>query len=487
MSTTAARPEVQAVPRSAWLALLVTTVVFFLTVVDVSAVNVAFPSIREDFAVSNSELSWIISGYNVTVATGLLLAGRLADSIGRKRVFMPGVVIFMLGSLLCGIAPSVNTLIAARVVQAVGGAVVAASSLAVVLPDFPLSKRSTVIGIAGATAGLGAVAGPAVGSVLIELFSWRSIFLLNVPLCLLILALAPGLLRESKNPNARGRVDLLGIPIGTAAIALIMFAIVQSESWGLTDGRILALLVVGLALVPLLIWRSARHPEPLLDLTLFKIRSFASTNAGAAFYSSAFTAGFLVSSLVIQEMWDQPLSTTGLALSPAPVLAAVASPLAGRFADRFGHRWLLGFGSSLCGLAYLLYLLLLDETPAVFTRFVPISLLLGIGIGLSISSWSSAGLSDIGPAKFGTANATVRTVQQCFYALGIAVVVTLLATGGERSELTGFRWAWIWVAGAYLLSAAIIMISFPSGSSEDRSTEAAAMPAARPAPGTVRN
>ena len=397
MSTTAARPEVQAVPRSAWLALLVTTVVFFLTVVDVSAVNVAFPSIREDFAVSNSELSWIISGYNITVATGLLLAGRLADSIGRKRVFMPGVVIFMLGSLLSGVAPSVNMLIAARVVQAVGGAVVAASSLAVVLPDFPLSKRSTVIGIAGATAGLGAVAGPAVGSVLIEGFGWRSIFLLNVPLCLLILALSPRLLRESKDPNARGRVDLLGIPIGTAAIALIMFAIVQSESWGLTDGRIIALLVIGLALVPLLIWRSARHPEPLLDLTLFKISSFASANAGAAFYFLRLHRRIPGRLPGHPGDVDQPLAPPVLPCHRPRSWPRRLAP-GGTVADRFGHRWLLGFGSSLSGSPIFLPASC-STTPADLHQFVPINLFLGIGIGLSISSWSSAGLSDIGPAE----------------------------------------------------------------------------------------
>lgn len=470
MSTTvpsAAGPD-PAVPRSAWLALSVTTVVFFLTVVDVSAVNVAFPSISRDFGVSKSQLSWIISGYNITVATGLLLAGRMADSIGRKRVFMPGVAIFMIGSLVSGLAPTVGLLIAARVLQAVGGAIVAASSLAVVLPEFPLAKRGSVIGIAGATAGLGAVAGPALGSLLIEAWSWRAIFLLNVPLCILILAIAPKLLRESKDPSASGRVDLLGIPIGTAAIGLVMFAIVQSESWGVGDGRIIALFITGLAMVPVLIWRSARHPEPLINLQLFQIRSFASAIAGTAFYSSAFTAGFLVSSLTLQEMWDQSIRVTGLALIPGPTLAAVASPLAGRYADRFGHRWLLGFGSGLCGLAYVAYLLLLDENPTVLTRFVPVSIVLGIGIGLSISSWSSAGLADIPPAKFGTANATVRTVQQCFYALGVAVVVTLLATGGERSELTGFRWAWMWVAGAYLTSAVVIMATFPAGSSQDR-------------------
>jgi EmrB/QacA subfamily drug resistance transporter len=460
------------IPRSAWLALGITTMVFFLTVVDVSAVNVAFPSIGDDFDTDRTELSWIISGYNIMVATGLLPAGRLADSIGRKRVFIPGVAVFMLGSLASGLAPSVGALIGARVLQAVGGAVVSASSIAVVLPEFPANKRGTVIGIAGATAALGGVAGPALGSVLIDAFSWRAIFLINVPICILILVLSPRLLRESKDPSATGRIDLLGVPIGTLAVALIMFGVVQSETWGLADARTVALVVTGLALIPALIWRSARHPEPLLDLELFRVRSFASAAGGVAIYSAGFTSGFLVNSLLLQDLWDQSITTTGLALLFSPILAAVGSPLAGNWADRFGHRWVLGVGSALCGLANIAYLLVLDDDPSVFGGFVPISLFVGVGVGLSIASWSSAGLSDIGPARFGVANATSRTIQQCCYAVGIAVVVTLLAVGGERSELTGFRWAWTWVAACYLLAAVVIVATFPAGSSSDRAAEA---------------
>lgn len=456
------------VPRSAWMALGVTTLVFFLTVIDVSAVNVAFPSISDSFGVSTSRLSWIISGYNITVASGLLVSGRLADSLGRKRVFLPGVVIFMVGSLASGLAPDVNSLIAARVLQAVGGAIVSASSLAVVLPGFPVSKRSTVIGIAGATASLGAVAGPAVGSALIDAVSWRAIFLINVPLCLLILAVGPRLLTESKDPAATGRIDVPGVVMGTGAIAMVMFAIVQSENWGLTDVRVIGLVVAGLALLPVLIRRSARHPEPFIDLDLFALRSFSSAAAGVALFSTAFTSGFLVGSLVLQDLWDQSIRTTGLALVPGPLLAAIWSPVAGRYADRFGHRWLIGLGSGLCGLAFVLYFLVLGEEPAVFSRYVPISVILGTGVGLSIASWSSAGLSEVAPAKFGIANATIRTVQQSCYALGIALVVTLLSVGGDRSPLTGYRWAWLFVAGAYLASAIMIMVTFPAGSSRQR-------------------
>ena len=163
------------------------TLVVFLVVIDISAVNVAFPSIREDFAVSDSSLSWVIGAYNIVVGSLLMVSGRLADSLGRRKVYLPGVAIFGLGSALCALAPSAAWLIAARVVQAVGGSVTMAAGFAVMLPEFPPNRRSTAIGFAGATGALGAVVGPVVGSVLIDAFSWRGIFWVNVPLCALVL------------------------------------------------------------------------------------------------------------------------------------------------------------------------------------------------------------------------------------------------------------------------------------------------------------
>ena len=460
-------------PRNPWLAVGVTTLVFFLVVVDVSAINVAFPSIRDDFDVSESTLGWVISGYNIAVAAFLLVAGRYADSLGRKRLFIPGVAVFLLGSMLSAAAPSAGALIAARVVQGIGGAIIAPTAIAVVLPAFPPQRRSTVIGVSGATGALGAVAGPPLGAVLTEAFSWRAIFALNVPVALFVLAVAPRILQESKNPHATGRVDLAGVPIGTLGVGLVMFAIVQAESWGLTDPRVLAAFVVGASLIPVLIRRSRTHPEPLIELDLFRHRSFASTNLGVALYSIAFTSGFLVNSLLLQELWGESLTTTGLALVPAPLLAAVISPFAGRSADRIGHRWILAVGSATCGIAYLVYLVVLDDTAATWTRYVPISLLVGVGVGATIATWSSAGIADVPPAQFGTANATIRTTQQVFYALGISTIVAILADVAIDPDLTRFRWAWGFVGTFYLASALTIAITFPSGSSSDRLRRAA--------------
>jgi EmrB/QacA subfamily drug resistance transporter len=442
--------------------------VFFLSVIDVSAVNVAFPSIREDFGVSESTLGWIISGYNITVASLLLVAGRYADSFGRKRLFIPGVAIFMVGSMLSAIAPSAAVLIAARVVQGIGGAIIAPTAIAVVLPDFAPNKRSTVIGIAGATGALGAVVGPALGAFVTDIWSWRAIFWINVPLAILVLFLAPRLLRESKNPDATGKIDLVGVPIGTAGVGLVMFAIVKAESWGIGDLRVIALAVGGLMLVWFLVRRSRTQPEPLLELDLFALRSFASTNAGLVFYSMAFTSGFLVNSLLLQDLWGQSLATTGAALVPSPLLATLVSPLAGRYADRIGHRWILAGGSTLCALSYLSYTFLLDEQPAVWSVLVPVSLFVGVGVGATIATWASAGLSDVRPANFGTANATVRTTQQVGYALGISAVVSILADVSLDPQIGDFRWAWCFVGGSYLAAAIVIAFTFPSGSSEAR-------------------
>ncbi len=456
--------------RNPWLAVIVTTLVFFLVVIDVSAINVAFPSIRDDFGVPESTLGWIISGYNIAVASLLLVAGRYADSLGRKRLFIPGVAVFALGSMLSALAPNASFLIAARVVQGVGGAIIAPTAIAVVLPAFPANKRSTVIGLTGATGALGAVVGPALGAFLTDAWSWRGIFWINVPISALVLVLAPRLLDESKNPNATGKVDLVGVPIGTLGVGLVMFAIVRAESWGLVDARVLTTFSVGLVMIPILIRRSRTHPEPLLELELFRLRSFSSTNAALALYSMAFTSGFLANSLLLQELWGESLRTTGLALVPSPLLAAAVSPFAGRFADRVGHRWILSIGSAACGIGFLSYVVTLDETPSTWSMFVPISILVGFGVGATIATWASAGLADVSPDQFGTANATVRTTQQVFYALGISVIVALLADVSGDPNIAQFRWAWLFVGGCYLASAVTVAITFPAGSSDDRAT-----------------
>lgn len=458
----------ETIPTRAWWALFVSTLVVFLAVINLSSVNVAFPSIREDFGSSDLQLSWVIGAYSLVVGAFLLAAGRLADSLGRRRVYLPGVAVFAVGSMLCALAPGTWWLVAARVVQGLGGAVTMAAGFAVMLPEFPPTRRSTPIGIAGAAGGLGAVVGPVVGSFIIDAFSWRGIFWLNVPLCGLVLFLGPRLLSESKDPDATGAIDWVGVVIGTTGVGAAMFAIVQTEVWGVADVRVIGLVLIGIGLAVTLVRRSATHPEPLLDLALFRFRSFTSANIGGALYGLGFTSGALASSLLLQDVWDISVVEVGLVFAPSPLLSAMVSPLAGRWADRVGHRLILAVGCGLCALAYLSYIIVFGEAPEPWRQYVPLSFALGIGVGLTVATWSSAAVSDVPPARFGIAGATVNTLRNGAYGLGIAIVVALIASAGDGASLVGVKRAYAFIAVCYLLATVSVLMTFPAGSARDR-------------------
>ena len=454
---------VEPVERRSWLALGAATAAAFMVVVDVSIVNVAFPSIQRSLDASNAALSWIVSGYSITGGSFLLLSGRLADRQGRRKMFNLGLVIFAVGSLFSGVAPRVEVLIAARVVQAMGGSLIMPSSLAMVLPEFPVSRRSAAIGMWGAMGALGAAFGPSIGALLIEGLGWRWIFYVNLPIAALVFAATTRLVRESRDEEAEGRLDVVGVPIGTLALALVMVAIVQGEGWGYGDHRIIVFALLGVVLLPFVIWRSRSHSNPLLDLSLFSYRSFWAATASFGLYALGFVPGFLMSSLLLQDLWGLTVLEAGLGLTPGPIIASALSVPIGRLADRWGHRWLLTSGVVLCGLSYLLLLVGAGESSAYFSVFLPANVILGIGVGLSIATFVSAAMSDVPPARFAIANATTRTVQQVCFALGIAVVIALFNSVPSGDPLGGFQRAWIWVIATYAASAIVIVVAFPSG------------------------
>ncbi len=459
---------VEPVERRSWLALGAATAAAFMVVVDVSIVNVAFPSIQKSLGASNAALSWIVSGYSITVGSFLLLSGRLADRQGRRKMFNLGLAIFAVGSLFSGVAPEVEVLIAARVVQAMGGSLIMPSSLAMVLPEFPVSRRSAAIGMWGAMGALGAAFGPSIGALLIEGLGWRWIFYVNLPIAALVFMASTRLVRESRDEDSEGRLDVVGVPMGTLALALVMVAIVQGEGWGYGDPRIVVFAVVGVVLLPFVVRRSRSHPNPLLDLSLFSYRSFSSATASFGLYALGFVPGFLMSSLLLQDLWGLTVLEAGLGLTPGPIMASALSVPIGRMADRWGHRWLLTSGVALCGLSYLWLLLLAGESSAYFRVFLPSSIALGTGVGLSIATFVSAAMCDIPPSRFAIANATTRTVQQVCFALGIAVVVALFSSAPAGELLIGFQRAWIWVIVTFAASAVVIMATFPSGTAVRR-------------------
>ena len=468
-----ADPGAPEVPRRAWVVLGVVCVSVFLVVIDASIVNVGFPTIGADLEATDAVLSWILTAYNVTVASLLLLAGRAADRLGRKRVFLASVAVFSLGSLLCSLAPGAGTLIAFRVVQAVGGSAIFPSSLALVLPEFPVERRSAAVGIWAAVAGLGGAVGPSTGALLIELFGWRGIFWVNVPIGAAVVLLGRRTLTESRSADGTGRLDVIGVPVSVLGVALVLLAVVQAEHWGYTSARTLTLLSVGLVLLPVLVWRSRRHPSPVLDLSLFGVRSFRVATITTLFFGCGFLGGFFFNSLLLQRLWEWPVWKTGLGLSPGPLTAVVASWLAGRAADRLGHRWLTAAGCGLSVAAFAWQYWRVGAEPDYVSAFLPSMIMLGAGAGLAITCITAAPLADLGTDQFAMGNATARTVQQLCYGVGVAAVVALLGTGGAE-DLSRYPRAWIWLICAYGLSGLTMALFYPSGSAAGRARAGAA-------------
>ena len=257
--------------RRAWITLAITSAASFMVSLEITIISLALPDIRAAFPeASESALSWIITGYNIGVASLLLISGWLADRFGRKRVFLFGLAVFALGSLMAGAANSAELVIASRIVQSIGGAAQFPAGLALLLPAFPLAKRQLAIGTWGAMGGLAAAVGPSVGALLVDGFGWRVVFLVNVPVAVLALIVGARELDESVAEGVPSSVDLISVPLASIGVGAVILGIVQGEDWGWSSSQTVASFVVGAALIVVFVLRSRRHPAPLFDLELFQ-------------------------------------------------------------------------------------------------------------------------------------------------------------------------------------------------------------------------
>ena len=330
--------------------LALTSVGVFLVSLDSSITNVAFRDIVTDYGDANrSLLSWIFSAYNIAYAAGLLVAGRFADVFGRKKSFMRGLVVFTVGSVACAVAPTAGLLVAARVLQALGGAILTPASIALVLPEFPVEKRSAALGIWGAVGGLAAAAGPITGGVLVDTFGWRSLFLINVPFCAAALVASSRVLHESTDPTAARRVDMVAAVTVTAGVALVVFGIVESEKWGWTSTGVLGSFAAAAALLTVFVWRCSGADNPLLDLSLLRLPFVVAANVAGFIFSLGFFAMFFTNTQWLQQVWGYSTSGSGLAFIPGPLTAAILAAPSGRFAQQWGHQKVIAVGATLLG------------------------------------------------------------------------------------------------------------------------------------------
>lgn len=376
----------------------------------------------------------MFSAYAIAYAAALLTAGRFADVFGRKRSFIRGVLWFSFGSLLCGFAPTAWFLVAARVVQAFGGAQLTPASLALVLPEFPVEKRTQAIAIWGASGGLAAALGPSVGGVLVDTLGWRSLFFINIPFTLLTVVLGRKILRESKDPNAERKVDYPSAALGFSGVALIVLGISQSEVWGWTNNATIAALIGGVVLCAAFARRCHSATNPILDLSLFRLRFVVAANVAGVLFSMGFIGMWLLNTFWLQAVWGYGVAMSGLATFPGPASAAFVAPFAGKYADRFGHSRVLFVGALLLAGGTFGLNATIPDSPAYLTHYLPWMFITGIGVGLSISTLSSSATAFLKPTQLAMGSALNNTFRQVGTALGAALSLAIAAPTLTRVE-----------------------------------------------------
>ena len=421
--------------------------------IDATIVNIAFPDIVRSFpGTPISMLSWVLNAYNIIFAAFLVAAAGIADLLGRRRMFVFGLEVFTVGSLLCAIAPSASALIAFRVVQALGAAFLVPSALAVVVHAFPATRRSHGVALLSAVGAAAAGLGPSLGGLLVAAGNWRLVFLVNVPIGVAAVLLARRRLAESRAPGLQWIPDLPGTLLFAVAVAALVLGVVKGQEWGWGSARIIGCLATALAFGAVVIWRCTRHRSPVLDLSLLRIRTFGAANAMTVIGAAGFYGYTLANVLFLTGVWRYSVLQAGLALTAGPLVAVGVAGPASRLAQRFGPRPVLVAGGLLWGGAVLWFVARVGLTPDFAGRWLPGMVLLGIGAGTLFPTLSGSAVGSAPGENFATATGMNSVARQVGAALGVAVVVAIIGTPSPATAYAVFHHAWTF--GAVCLFAA---------------------------------
>ena len=432
--------------------LLVASFGAFLAFLDATIVNAAFPDIRASFPDTGiGGLSWVFNAYNVVFAAFLVASGRLSDLLGRRRLYVGGIGLFTFASLLCGLAPSVETLIAARVLQALGAAILVPSSLALVLAAFPADRRAHAVGLWGAAAALAGGLGPPLGGALVELEGWRSTFLVNLPLGAAAIVIARRTLVESRAPGRRVMPDLAGSGLFGLGIALLTLGIVQGDGWGWTSPAVLGCFAAAVLLVAVVARRLGTHASPVVDPALLRIRPFALGNTLTIFAGAGFYAYILCHILFLTSVWRYSVLEAGLAVAPGALVAVLAAGTLGKIADRRDPRLVIVPGALVWASAFAWYIAVPGPEPHFLTHWLPGQILSGIGVGATLPVLGAAAAASVPGGRYATAAAVLSSARQLGGVLGVALLVVII---GTPSDLAGAQAAfddgWTFTAACFL-------------------------------------
>jgi EmrB/QacA subfamily drug resistance transporter len=434
--------------RRKWLALALLSTVQFMVVLDIAIVNVALPSIQVDLGFSQENLQWVMSAYALVFGGFLLLGGRAADVLGRRKLFVAGIVVFTLASLLAGFAWSEASLIGARALQGLGAAVIAPAALSILSTTFTEGReRNIALGVWGAVGGFGAVAGVLMGGVITDALSWSWIFFLNVPVGAVAAVVTPMLLRESRDANVNS-FDVVGAVSVTAGLSATVYAITQAGQDGWLAGRTLLFFALSVVLLVGFVLWERRHPEPLMRFGILRIKTVTGANIAGFILDITTLSMFLSLTLYMQQVLGFSAMKTGVSYLAVALSAIVWSTVAAQLVTRIDVKrvLLVGLTALAGGLAYFTQI---SVHGTYLVDLLPGFLLIGMGLGFSLVPISIAALAGIEPAEAGLASGLINTSQQIGGALGIAALSTIatsrtddaLAGGALRPDalVTGFH------------------------------------------------
>nr|WP_315591708.1 DHA2 family efflux MFS transporter permease subunit [uncultured Cupriavidus sp.] len=414
--------------RRRWLALVVLCLGVLMIVLDTTIVNVALPSIRADLGFTETSLVWVVNAYMLTFGGFLLLGGRLGDLFGHRRLFLAGIAVFVLASAACGLANSQEVLIAARAIQGLGGAVVSAVSLSLIMNLFTSPEdRAKAMGIYGFVGGGGGSVGVLLGGLLTSTWSWHWIFLVNLPIGAVVYAGCVMLLPAGKPPTERSRLDVAGAITVTASLMLAVYAIVHGNEAGWTSTQTLVQLGAAIVLMLAFLVIESRVPHPLMRLRMFALRNVATANVVGVLWAAALFAWFFISALYMQRVLHYSAMQVGLAFLPANlIMAAFSLGLSARIVMRFGIRAPLSAGLLMAAAGLVLF----ARAPvdgSFLPDILPGMVLLGLGAGVAFNPVLLAAMSDVAPDESGLASGMVNTSFMMGGALGLAVLASLAA------------------------------------------------------------
>lgn len=428
-SVPTARSHADSAAGAALKVLLVASGATFMAFLDITVVNVAFPDLRESFsATSVSDLSWVVSVYAVLFAAVLTPAGQLADVIGRRRLFVWGLLGFVGASALCAVAPSVGWLVAARALQGACGAAMIPAALGMVLAAAPPERRAAAVGLWAASSSLAAAVGPSLGGALVDTWGWRAVFIINVPIGLGI-ALAATRTLPALRPAHRRLPDALGTLFVSLGIGLVVAGLTKGGDWGWTSASTLGTLIGGPVLMAIALLRARRHPAPAIEIDLWRTRTFAMTNATSLLFGASVFAYLLLGTLYLTSVWHYSIFETGLAVSPGALASAVAAVVVGRRATPRVQRMVVSGGSLvMAGTVIWMYAALGDERRFL-ELWLPGGVLSGAAIGATMTALATLAVSSVSPLRFASATGMNMTARQLGGAFGVAALAAIVGAG----------------------------------------------------------